>query len=194
MYDATQFCSFLLSNIHHACTITQRPFSRCLLNRLFTRYFLIFARDPSIMDQAASDISISSANNCSTPTSTIMTDAIFADEKDAVIPIAAALHVEHHPVANRSSIIRTRQKPHRYLTLDHGHLKLLESITAGGGWLWHCFKNCGWYGFRNTVSGTHLGHAWWDDRHRLHANAPHHRSDEYFIADRQTDGGYTLLA
>ncbi|PTB46544.1 uncharacterized protein TrAFT101_004004 [Trichoderma asperellum] len=146
------------------------------------------------MDQAASDISTCSTDDCPTPTSTIMTDTMFADKKDIVVPIAAAPHVEHHLVANRSFMIRTRQKPHLYLTLEHGELKLLENITVGGGWLWYCFKNCGWYGFRNTVSGTYLGHAWWDDRHRLLANAPHHRADEYFIADRQTDGGYTLLA
>lgn len=146
------------------------------------------------MDQIASDISTIAADDCPTPTSTIMTNAIFADEKDAMIPVTEAPHVEHHPAADRTFMIRTKQQPHRHLSLENGELKLLESVEAGGGWLWHCFKNCGWFGFRNTVSGTYLGHAWWDDQHRLLAKAPHHQADEYFIADRQTDGGYTLLA
>ncbi|KAH8128610.1 hypothetical protein FP744_10008509 [Trichoderma asperellum] len=138
------------------------------------------------MDQAASDISTCSADDCLTPTSSTMTDAMFVDEKDTAIPP----HIEYHPVANRSFMIRTRQKPHRYLTLEQGELKLLGNVETGGGWLWYCFKNCGWYGFLNTVSGTHLGH----DKDRIVAKAPHHRGNEFFIVDRQTDGGYTLLA
>ncbi|KAL7927934.1 hypothetical protein ACQKWADRAFT_278275 [Trichoderma austrokoningii] len=145
------------------------------------------------MDEAASTISI---EDCPTPTfsSTFMTDAMFADEKDPMIPITADPDVEHHPAADRTFMIRTKHQPYRYLSLENGELRLLDSVATGGGWLWYCSKNCGWYAFRNTVSGTYLGHAWWDDRHRLLAKAPHHQADEYFIADRQTDGGYTLLA
>jgi hypothetical protein len=114
-----------------------------------------------------------------------------ADEK---ILIEVAPHVEHCPAANRSCMIRTRQKPHRYLILEDGVLELSENLQVGGGWLWHCCKDRGWYGFRNTASGTYLGHEWCSGIRKLLAEVSHHLTDEHFMVDRQIDGGYTLLA
>ncbi|KAL6908748.1 hypothetical protein GGI43DRAFT_393534 [Trichoderma evansii] len=120
-----------------------------------------------------------------------MTDAMFPDEKDAVASTAATPHMEYHPVANNSFMIRTRQNPHLYLTLENDELKVQDTLPPGGGWLWNCVKNCGWYGVRNTASGTYLGH---DRKGNIVAKAPHHKDNEYFIVDRQSEGGYALLA
>lgn len=66
----------------------------------------------------------------------------------------------------------------------------MDTLPPGAGWLWNCVKKCGWYGFRNTASGTYLGR---DNEGNIVANAPHHIHWEYFIVDRQSEGGYALL-
>lgn len=97
---------------------------------------------------------------------------------------------EHHPKANKHFMIRERQAPHRIVTLSHGRVKLIDKPSIGGGWLWLCVKNGGWYGFVNTVSNTYLGHTNEGD---IIASALQHLSHESFVVDRHEDGGYVLF-
>ncbi|CAI4212020.1 unnamed protein product [Parascedosporium putredinis] len=48
----------------------------------------------------------------------------------------------------------------------------------------------GWFGFRNCVSGTYLGH---NERKRFIAAVRHHRPHEYFTPLHHPSGGYELL-
>lgn len=157
-----------------------------------------FGGDSPVMGQADFEFSTSSTDDCPTPTSSTTADAIFTDENDADTLFGTFSNKEHHPIANKPCMIRTKQKTHRYLILEDGKLRLVESDEIRGGWLWHCLKNRGWYGFRNTASGTYLGHNggndWCSTKTKLLANASHHKTDEHFMPDRQIDGGYTLLA
>ncbi|PON27304.1 hypothetical protein TGAM01_v203685 [Trichoderma gamsii] len=150
------------------------------------------------MGQPDFEFSTSSTDGCPTPTSSTRADATFTNEKDADSLFSTCSHMEHHPIANRPCMIRTKQAPHRYLILVDGKLRLVGSDEIRGGWLWHCLKNRGWYGFRNTASGTYLGHDgcndWCSSKAKLLANASHHKIDEHFMPDRQINGGYTLLA
>jgi hypothetical protein len=60
----------------------------------------------------------------------------------------------NQPIENKTLMIRTRKEPHLYLSLCYGDLKL--QLSPGSGSFWLCVKRGGWYGFRNTVSGTYL--------------------------------------
>ncbi|KAM0260264.1 hypothetical protein ACHAQJ_002828 [Trichoderma viride] len=118
-----------------------------------------------------------------------MTDTATFKKNDGMISIATAPHAEYHPTEGKSYMIRTRQEPQRFLTLESGQLKALDRLPVGGGWLWKCGKKSGWYSFLNTVSGTYLGHNGEGD---IVADAPHHKAWEYFTVDRHADGGYVL--
>ncbi|RFU75747.1 dynamin family [Trichoderma arundinaceum] len=141
------------------------------------------------MNETASDITASSADNCLTPISSAMADNCTIGEKEDSISITTSQHLEYHPKAHRSFMIRMRQPPHHIIALENGELKMLDKLSVGSGWLWHCDKKDGWYGFRNTVSGTYLGH----NGDKIVAEAPHHESDENFIPERHEEGGYILL-
>ncbi|EHK44172.1 hypothetical protein TRIATDRAFT_37677 [Trichoderma atroviride IMI 206040] len=94
----------------------------------------------------------------------------------------------YHAIENKSLMIRTRKEPHLYLSLCYGELKLLPK--PGSGSFWDCVRTSGWYGFRNTVSGTYLhinGTAntiCAEQRQRLGSN--------YFTAEMDVNGGCIL--
>lgn len=134
----------------------------------------------------------SSTDDCPTPTYSTMSDPVHIKEKDDddSASVLTVQSVEHHPKPDRSFIIRERQAPYRIIGLDNGELKPRKGPSTGGGWLWQCVKKAGWYGFRNTVSGTYLGH---NGQSKIVAVAPHHKSHEYFMAERHEEGGYVLL-
>ncbi|KAL6690489.1 hypothetical protein J3F84DRAFT_353388 [Trichoderma pleuroticola] len=117
-----------------------------------------------------------------------MSDPIhIKDDGSSVLTIQS---VEHHPIAGKNFMIQEKQKPHRIITLLYGDLVLMDEQVPALGWLWKCVKRLGWYGFRNVVSGSYLGH---DGHSKIHAVMSHHEPFEYFMAERHEDGGYVLL-
>ncbi|KAL7950526.1 hypothetical protein V8C42DRAFT_306785 [Trichoderma barbatum] len=135
--------------------------------------------------ESASIVTTSSIDDCPTPTISTMSDPIKDDD-------LSTLHfqtTEHHPKSGKTFIICETQKPHRVVSLYFGRLTLLDKRYAGVGYLWMCVKKAGWYGFQNVSSGTYLGHC----QSQVRATQPHHKADEYFIAERHEDGGYVLL-
>ncbi|KAH0527993.1 hypothetical protein TsFJ059_002907 [Trichoderma semiorbis] len=113
------------------------------------------------------------------------------NNKDDGSSILTIQSVEHHPKADKFFMIREKQKPHRIITLFFGDLVLVEDQFAAQGWLWKCVKKSGWYGFQNMVSGAYLGYK--GQSKKLQAVMPHHKNNEYFMAERHEDGGYVLL-
>ncbi|KAL7909533.1 hypothetical protein GGI35DRAFT_479798 [Trichoderma velutinum] len=117
-----------------------------------------------------------------------MSDPInIKDDDSSILTIQS---VEHHPKAGKQFMIRERQEPHRIIALLFGDLILHDGQSPATGWLWKCVKKSGWYGFRNVVSGSYLGH---NGQSKIQAVMPHHKSHEYFMAERHEDGGYVLL-
>ncbi|KAM0246072.1 hypothetical protein ACHAQJ_010369 [Trichoderma viride] len=107
-------------------------------------------------------------------------DAINDKEDTSTTTLGPAVRaVEHHPIAGKTFIIRTRQEPHRILTLTNGALEFLSRPFPSSGIFWQCVTTEGWYGFKNTVSGTYLGH---DSKGKIFAKVSHHRAHEYFTA------------
>lgn len=139
----------------------------------------------------------SSANNTPTPTATLSTVSeamplrernISQDDHNArSTPTVQVL--ENPPIANRPLMIRTKKDPHLYITLCDGEVKLLPNPTSTDGSFWYCVRTGGWYGFRNTVSGTFLG------RHTagsIYAAQRFHSANEYFTVERDVNGGYIM--
>ncbi|UKZ51896.1 hypothetical protein TrVGV298_005661 [Trichoderma virens] len=139
--------------------------------------------------ESASTTTTGSADDCDTPTLSTMSDPINFkdDDKSSTFTIPSG---EHHPKNGRHFMIRERQHPHRILSLRLGEIILTDQQCPALGWLWMCVKKSGWYGFQNAVSGTYLGH---NGRNKIHAAMPHHKSHEYFMAERHENGGYVLL-
>ncbi|KAH6611027.1 hypothetical protein Trco_001047 [Trichoderma cornu-damae] len=141
--------------------------------------------------ETASATTTTSADDCPTPTFSNMSDPpVSVREKDDSSSVITIQSVEHHPKADRSFVIRERREPHRVVALENGELKIVNDPSVGGGWLWQCVKKSGWYGFRNTASGTYLGH---NGQQKIVAVAPHHKAHEFFMAERHEEGGYVLL-
>lgn len=84
-------------------------------------------------------------------------------------------------------LIRTRQKPHLFLSLSYGELEILHLAT--GGSYWECVKKDGWFGLRNTVSGRFISH---DDKGRIYVKDHCLTSYECFTDCRDPNGGYIL--
>ncbi|KAL7935982.1 hypothetical protein V8C35DRAFT_296535 [Trichoderma chlorosporum] len=138
--------------------------------------------------ESASVTTASSTDDCPTPTPSTMSDPTrLKDDNSSIFTIPSG---EHHPKDGKLLMLRERHKPHHILSLRFGELVLLDSECPALGCLWLCEKKAGWYGFRNFVSGTYLGH---NGKSRIQAAMPHHKSHEYFMAERHEDGGYVLL-
>lgn len=131
----------------------------------------------------------SSADNPRTPSTTTMSESMPLRDKDKDEHASAVLTIENLPIPGKSLMIRTRKEPHLILTLCSGELKFLRKPIPGGGCFWQCVKKDGWLGFRNTVSGTYLGH---DGQGKLYAKQSHHEPFEHFTMERDVDGGYIL--
>lgn len=105
------------------------------------------------------------------------------DDNTRSVSLVQAL--ENPPIKNKPLLIRTRKEPNLYLTLCDGELLLIPNPR--GGSFWYCVRKAGWYGFRNTVSGTYLGS---DASSSICARQ--HSFSEFFTAERDVDGGYIL--
>lgn len=87
--------------------------------------------------------------------------------------------------------------PTRALALADGVLRLVTFTPSSNGTphqgsslYWRCVENrSGWLGFRNTASGTYLGH---DCFGNVRATAPHHLGWEFVVPRRQPGGGYVM--
>ncbi|KAL7786601.1 hypothetical protein V8C43DRAFT_317341 [Trichoderma afarasin] len=100
-----------------------------------------------------------------------------------------ARHIEHPPIPNEVCIIRTREKPHRIISIVGGELRLLDAPVFTSGIFWYCYKKDNWCGFRNVTSGTFLGHY---QTGQISATRRNHGVEEYFVPIRQQGGGYIL--
>lgn len=89
----------------------------------------------------------------------------------------------------------------RILVLKYGQLCLAEEPTEAYGSLWQCVEKDGWLGFRNTVSGTYIGHNNCRPRSpkegisytwRFQGSASKHTDCEFLQVRRHRSGGYSL--
>jgi hypothetical protein len=85
------------------------------------------------------------------------------------------------------------------IVLKDGHLGLRpeeegygnDIYNYGRGSHWHCVENDEmWLGFRNSVSGTYIGH---NNEKKFVARAGKHREWEWFCVRQHPDGGHILL-
>ena len=93
------------------------------------------------------------------------------------------------PWPNKTLLIRNHETQ-RIVTLLNGQLKASSLREAEGGCRWMCIERDGWFGFRNTVSGTHIGH---NGKGAYIANVKHHKDYEYFSTRSHPEGGFLLL-
>ncbi|PTB58441.1 hypothetical protein M431DRAFT_505941 [Trichoderma harzianum CBS 226.95] len=144
--------------------------------------------------QEVYDFTSSSASKIPTPTGTLSTisepiSAINLKDDQDLRPIDLTLAFQNPPIEGRKFLIRTREEPHRILTVCNGNVRCLLQPIPGGGSIWHCHKKFGWLGLRNTVSGTYLGH---DNDGTICAKRASHWINEYLTVDRDESGGQIL--
>ncbi|KAL7950525.1 hypothetical protein V8C42DRAFT_306782 [Trichoderma barbatum] len=145
--------------------------------------------------EGASATTTNSGDDCLTPTSSIMSEpaklepAIIKDDKSSTLAIRS---VEHHPKDKKAVMIRERQEPRRMIALLSGQVRLMDPkyMTYGVGWQWICVKKNGWYVFRNTASGTCLGH---NGQNKIYAVDKPWKTSQFFMVERHNDGGYIPL-
>lgn len=129
-----------------------------------------------------------STEDCSTPTTTHSTVSNFMplrgkdmqENKDSS-------HMEFQPTDKGPLLIRSRQKPHLFLSVCYGEPKLLP--TPAGGSYWEYVKKEGWFGLRSTVSGTYISH---DEEGQIDVRARGLGYCECFTDCRDPNGGYIL--
>ncbi|PQE31111.1 major facilitator superfamily transporter multidrug resistance protein [Rutstroemia sp. NJR-2017a WRK4] len=109
-----------------------------------------------------------------------------AVSKDHLSPITSR---ETVPWADQTFMIRDRGDG-RFITLKDGNLQLEDKVTGGGGGHLICINRNGWFGFRNSVSGTFIGH---DSQGKFRCKVSHHLSHEWFSPRAHPDGGYWLM-
>ena len=127
------------------------------------------------------DDSIYTAN---TPPETVAAD--FLDDHDPLGGAGSCSYLVPWPDSN--FIIRSVSSGH-VITLLEGQITLTQ--PGGRGSIhWKCVETKGWLGFRNTVSGTFLGH---DPKGRLCCSAKRHQGWENFCVRMRPQGGCILL-
>ncbi|KAL7899561.1 hypothetical protein HDV64DRAFT_211817 [Trichoderma sp. TUCIM 5745] len=91
-----------------------------------------------------------SSGNCPTPASTDpgVSESMPLREKNTQKD-DEIIRMEFQPTDNGPLLIRTRQKPHLFLSLCYGELKVLHAPASGS--YWECVKRQGWFGLRSTV-------------------------------------------
>ncbi|KAM6479427.1 hypothetical protein HDV62DRAFT_368617 [Trichoderma sp. SZMC 28011] len=99
-------------------------------------------------------------------------------------------HIEHLPIPGRGYMIRTREKPHRILTLKQGKLEFQEHLNPAWGVYWSCYEAGNFLYFRNTTSGTWLGY---NKAGKIIATDGNEVKGT-FVVIRQEGGGYILHA
>lgn len=127
--------------------------------------------------------STGSSSGCSTPTT---------EHYPSIFSFTIQGKPQATPAPNNTYMITDAART-RALTLVEGKLHLLgvtHKNMHGGSWYWRCIERDGWLGFRNTASGTYLGH---DGRRNVQASAPHHKNCEQFCVRRHPNGGYMML-
>ncbi|KAL7907696.1 hypothetical protein GGI35DRAFT_454598 [Trichoderma velutinum] len=100
-----------------------------------------------------------------------------------------AHHMEHNPIPGRVYMIRTREKPHRILSLVQGRLELRDSLNPAWGVYWSCSEIDNFLYFRNTTSETYLSYG---KAGRIIATKHDPETRKNFVAIRQEGGGYIL--
>ncbi|PKS05116.1 hypothetical protein jhhlp_008483 [Lomentospora prolificans] len=123
-------------------------------------------------------IASSTVGGCLTPTYTIP-DGDFN-------PMSPTLSI---PAPDATFIIRQHETG-KVIALEDGELRLADPNNLRGGYHWRCVRTSGWFGFRNCVSGTYIGH---NERRKFIASARHHKPHEYFTPVHHRCGGYELL-
>jgi hypothetical protein len=96
-------------------------------------------------------------------------------------------HMEFQPRDNGPLLIRTRQKPHLFLSVCYGVMRLLP--TPAGGSYWRCVKKQGWFGLRSTVSGRYISR---DEKGQIAVSGRRVGYFECFTDCRDPNGGYIL--
>ncbi|KAK4222427.1 hypothetical protein QBC38DRAFT_504031 [Podospora fimiseda] len=105
----------------------------------------------------------------------------------------------HHTTANsipraNKRFILTDQTSKYALALQNGNLIYVEraamSTIIGACWLWDCVEKNGWLGFKNAVSGGHLGVQ--DGVVKAH-NRLHEKGSWLYVRPELTGQGYLLL-
>ncbi|KAI1117977.1 hypothetical protein F5Y14DRAFT_464007 [Nemania sp. NC0429] len=77
------------------------------------------------------------------------------------------------------------------ITMEDGLLTLKMPVGTRGGWHWHCVERAGgWLGFREAVSGKHLGR---DGKGGFQAQFNHFDDWESFCLRPLGEGRYHLL-
>ncbi|KAK7432535.1 hypothetical protein QQZ08_000742 [Neonectria magnoliae] len=122
--------------------------------------------------------STADGDGCNTPTTTTITSDGFDALDEAV------------PGPDEVFIIRHREHG-LVITLVDGQLQLCTKLSPQGGFHWRCVEKDGWLGFRNSISGTYIGH---DERKKFIARVSHHKGHEKFcVRPHPKKGGYELL-
>ncbi|CAG8976591.1 hypothetical protein HYALB_00002104 [Hymenoscyphus albidus] len=132
----------------------------------------------------ASMSSASSTAGANTPT-----QSTFSESYEEISGYPHISHSHDIPWPGSAYVIRSCLE-RRVLTLAHGCLELKDQPVHAGGWKWECVEKDGWLGFRNTVSGTYLGH---DGAGTFRATALRHAAWEYLGMRKCPEGGYLLL-
>ncbi|KAL6788712.1 hypothetical protein J3E68DRAFT_127160 [Trichoderma sp. SZMC 28012] len=101
-------------------------------------------------------------------------------------------HIEHHPIPGRLCMIRTRQKPHRILSLKWGKLEFRDHLSPAWGVYWSCSEKGNFLYLRNTTSGTYLGYLTSGGAGNIVMSQDYPEAKQNFIAIRQQSGGYVL--
>jgi len=125
----------------------------------------------------------STVYTATTPPETVAADLLDDDPLGRAQPISSSV-----PWPGSTFIIRSVLTGD-VITLVDGQL-VLAKPGGGGSIHWACVETKGWLGFRNTVSGTFLGH---DVRGRLCCKATQHQGWENFCVRMRPEGGYILL-
>lgn len=120
-----------------------------------------------------------------TPPETLASDGLL-DEQD---PLGAGISPPV-PWPGSTFLIR-HMTTGRLLTLSHGSVTLSPATSLLGSSIhWTCVETKGWLGFRNTASGSFLGH---NSRGFLCCSAGKHQGWENFCVRARPEGGCVLL-
>ena len=102
---------------------------------------------------------------------------------------APELYYDAVPWPGKKFLIK-HEETNQIVSVVDGNVQLgsIEDCHRGGHWL--CVERDGWLGFRNTVSGTYLGH---NNHSGIRAEAKQHERWEFFCVRQRPDKGYSLL-
>ncbi|KAI1117003.1 hypothetical protein F5Y14DRAFT_14074 [Nemania sp. NC0429] len=132
--------------------------------------------------------------------SELSSDATAADtpthssvENDLILPKTPAYQpprgsFSSAPTPGRTYLIRHRDLD-KTMNVKDGRLSLQYNSDPQAGCYWDCVETWGWLGFRETVSGNHLGRNGWFG---FRASAKRHLPWEWFVVVGHGDDGFYL--